>query len=131
MTGSAQRDFVVGRIEEFPPGRRIIDVAGRSVGIFNVEGALYAVANLCPHALAPICRGSLGDTFMPAARGDWVPARRGHILRCPYHRWEFDITTGESAMGVDRRRLLTFPVRVSDGSVVVTLRPRRAASGAP
>jgi len=56
--------------------------------------------------------------------GYWEFEREGEILRCPFHNWEFDITTGE-ALYDKRVRARTFPVEVRDGQVVVRVRSRR------
>lgn len=121
--------FVVGRIADFPEGsRRICEVGGRSIGIFNVGGTLYALHNLCPHALAPVCLGDLRDTALPSGPGEFVYGMEGYVLRCPWHHWEYDIRTGEALFNTDRRRIATFPVTVVDGQAVVTMRPRRDES---
>ena len=42
--------YVVGRVEEIPPGSsKIVEAAGRSIGIFNVQGEFFALRNRCPH----------------------------------------------------------------------------------
>jgi nitrite reductase/ring-hydroxylating ferredoxin subunit len=122
--------FVVGTIDEFRAGAppRILDVGGRSIGIYNVDGTFYAVQNVCPHALGPICRGTFGGTFLPSEPGEWDAGLEKRVIRCPHHRWEFDITTGESVMGIDRRKLVTFPVTTQGDEVVVTMRPRASAA---
>jgi hypothetical protein len=41
---------VVGRASEIPPGqRRIVEVEGRPIGVFNISGVYYALRNSCPH----------------------------------------------------------------------------------
>src|SRR5260370_21851540 len=109
---SAKKQFTVGPLSDFPPGEcRILDIAGKSIGIYNRDGELYAVRNLCPHKLAPICYGSIGGTFLPSKQGEWVYGLDGLVLRCIAHGWEFDISTGESVLNIDKRRLATYPVR--------------------
>ena len=52
---------------ELPPGeRRIVEVEGRSIGVFNVGGTYYALRNACPHQGAPLCRGSVQGTARTA-----------------------------------------------------------------
>ena len=47
----------------------------------------------------------------------------GYVARCPRHGWEFDIRTGETLFGIDkRRRARTFHVSVDSDDVVVELR---------
>ena len=109
---------VVARTGEIPPGeRRIIELEGKSIGVFNVHGRYVAVLNVCPHELAPVCFGRLGGTTLPSAPGEWVWGREGEILACPWHGWEFDLLTG--ACLTDKRRLRTYEVIVDDEQVIV------------
>lgn len=125
MTNSTE-DFVVAHIEEIPEGgKRIIEVGGRSIGVFRSNGEFYAVQNLCPHALAPICINDLRGTHLPSEPGEYAYGMEGLVLRCPWHAWEYDVRTGEALFGTDKRRLLTFPVRVEKDKVIVTMRARR------
>jgi nitrite reductase (NADH) small subunit len=118
--------LVAGRIEEFPPGSHpIVELGGREIGIYNVDGTLYAVQNLCPHALAPICHAEVTGTWLPSEVGEYRWGLDGRVIRCVAHGWEYDIATGDPVCGIDRRRLKTFPVAVEDGEVIVTMRPRR------
>jgi hypothetical protein len=49
---------VVARAEEIPPGeRKIVEVGGRSIGVFNIAGRYYALRNRCPHQGGPLCTG--------------------------------------------------------------------------
>ena len=51
--------IVVGTVDEIPPGgRKIVEVAGRSIGVFNVGGEFFALRNRCPHQGGPLCEGS-------------------------------------------------------------------------
>jgi nitrite reductase (NADH) small subunit len=118
---AGRRRVAVGRAEELPPGaRKVVEVAGRSVGVFNVNGAYVAVLNVCPHQLIPICAGRVGGTTLPSAPGEWRWGREGEILACPMHGWEFDLLTGE-ALAHKRKRLKRYPVSVEDGTVYVTV----------
>src|SRR5437660_142864 len=49
---------VVATVAEVPPGeRKLVMVAGREIGIFNVGGRFFAVRNRCPHQGGPLCQG--------------------------------------------------------------------------
>ena len=49
---------VVAAASEIAPGAsKIVDIAGRSIGVFNVNGEFYALINRCPHEGAPLCIG--------------------------------------------------------------------------
>lgn len=94
---------------------------GRSIGVFNVGGELFAVRNACPHQGGPLCQGVLSGRAAPGRPGEYRYVRRGEILRCPWHGWEFDIRTGRSEFDPTGTRVRTYPVRIEDGSVVVDL----------
>jgi 3-phenylpropionate/trans-cinnamate dioxygenase ferredoxin subunit len=84
-------------VGEIPPGgRKIVEVAGRSIGVFNIGGEFFALRNQCPHAGGPLCEGVLSGFLRSDAPGEYDYVRRGEILRCPWHQWEFDVRTGQS-----------------------------------
>lgn len=96
-----------------PPGERcIFEAEGRSIGIFNVGGEFFALRNSCPHQAAPLCLGSIKGMTMPSKPGEYVWAREGEILRCPWHGWEFDIKTGRSIFNPHKTRVKTYDVTV-------------------
>jgi nitrite reductase/ring-hydroxylating ferredoxin subunit len=126
----------VGRAGDLSPGqRKIVELEGRSIGIFNVHGSYYALRNRCPHQAAPLCLGAVKGMTLPSAPGEYVWARDGEILRCPWHGWEFDITNGRSicnphktlvktyavTVEPDEERVDSYPVTVEDGLLVVHL----------
>ena len=115
------RRWAVGRASELAPGeRRLIDVKGHSLGLFNVGGAFVAALNLCPHELAPVCRGRVGGTTLVSPPGEYRWGRAGEILACPWHGWEFDLLTGK-ALADERVRLRRYLVTVEDDTIYVTL----------
>lgn len=104
----------VALASELPPGsRKIVEVGGRSIGVFNIDGRFYALRNSCPHQGAQLCLGSIGGTAEPSAPGEYVWGREGEILRCPWHGWEFDITTGRSVFNPHKTRVRSYEVTVS------------------
>jgi nitrite reductase (NADH) small subunit len=104
---------VVCRVGELPPGgRRIVEVEGRSIGVFNVKGSFYALRNSCPHQAAPLCRGSIKGMTVSPGPGQYAYVREGEILRCPWHGWEFDLTNGRSIFNPHRVRVRSYPVTI-------------------
>lgn len=104
---------VIGKVGEMPPGsRKILTVAGRSIGVFNVNGRYYALRNQCPHQGAPLCQGRLTGTLLPSAPGEYLWGMDGEILRCPWHGWEFDVTSGESVCNPHRVRVRSYDVAI-------------------
>lgn len=116
-----QRRFVCS-LDELPPGAmKLVDVGKFGVGVYNVAGSLYAIVNYCSHEGAPLCLGLVGGTNESAPGGvDRLRrVRDGQIVRCPWHNWEFDITTGRN-LADPSRRVRTYQVDVADGEVFLT-----------
>ena len=115
------RRYIVGKVSELPPGeRKIVEVQGRSIGVFNVHGTYYALRNSCPHQGAPLCHGAITGMTVPSKPGEYVWAREGEILRCPWHGWEFDVTSGRSVCNPHRTRVRTYEVTVEEDESVET-----------
>ena len=116
-----QREWPVAQASEIPPGgRKIVEVGGRSIGVFNVNGTFVAVLNVCPHELAPVCLGTVRGTTLASIPGEYRWGREGEILACPWHGWEFDLLTGRALVD-KRKRLRLYPVTVREDTVYVTL----------
>jgi nitrite reductase (NADH) small subunit len=104
---------VIGTVAELPPGsRKIVEVEGRSVGVFNVGGTYYALRNSCPHQAGPLCQGSVKGMSTSTGPGHYDYVREGEILRCPWHGWEFDLTNGRSIFNPHRVRVRSYQVTV-------------------
>jgi nitrite reductase/ring-hydroxylating ferredoxin subunit len=111
---------VVAPASEIAPGTsKIVSVAGRSIGVFNVNGEFYALINRCPHEGAPLCIGFVLGKFTADRPGEYRLERHGEMLRCPWHGWEFDIRTGQSYCDPKRFRAKAYPVNIESGASVV------------
>lgn len=116
---------VIGTVDEIPPGeRKIVEVAGRTIGVFNVGGEFYALRNTCPHQGGPLCQGRVSGFLMARVPGEYSYTRRGEIVRCPWHGWEFDIKTGQSWFDPVQTRVRAYPVTVE------TVAEQEGAAGA-
>ena len=105
--------YVVCAADEIPPGaRKVVEVAGRSIGIFNLGGEYFALRNSCPHQGGPLCVGQVSGFLMARVPGEYTYVRRGEIVRCPWHGWEFDIRTGQSWFDPQKTRVRTYPVSI-------------------
>ena len=102
-------DVVVCPAEELPPGTmKLVHAGAVSVGVYNVEGELYAIEDRCSHDDGPL------------VEGDWDPDRA--VVICPRHGATFDIRTGRALTLPAYLPVETFPVRVEDGLVRVDVR---------
>jgi nitrite reductase/ring-hydroxylating ferredoxin subunit len=115
--------YIVGTADEVPPGeRKIVEVAGRSIGIFNVAGRYYAIRNRCPHQGGPLCLGVQTGMVEAGGPGQYHYARRGEFLRCPWHGWEFEIATGQSWFDPAHTRVRSYAVSVAEAKDVPNAR---------
>ena len=71
----------IGILEDFLPGTmRSMMIQGQEYMISNIEGSIYAIDGLCPHAKGKIAEGRL----------------MGTTVICPKHGAEFDVRTGKN-----------------------------------
>lgn len=107
--------------------RKLLQVEGREIAVFYVDGTYAAYVNWCPHQGGPACEGLMSGTREASydresgeVSLEWT--REGKVVNCPWHGWEFDVSTGEC---LSRRpiRLPSYPVRVKDGEVVLETTP--------
>jgi 3-phenylpropionate/trans-cinnamate dioxygenase ferredoxin subunit len=111
---------IVATVDEIPPGgRKIVEVAGIPIGIFNLGGEFFALRNRCPHQGGPLCEGKLWGLLESPVPGEFRLTRRGEILSCGWHGWEFDVRTGQSWCDPRRLRARTYGVEVKPGAEIV------------
>ena len=109
---------VVAPVSEIPPGtRRLFTVRGRPIAVFNLGGEFFGLLNRCPHQGGNLCDGHVTGLLQSAEPGAYT--RKGEILRCPWHGWEFDIRTGQSYCDPERIRTKAYSVAVEHGQTVV------------
>ena len=99
-------EFVkVAATGDIPEGEgRCFDVGDQQVAIFNVEGTYHALDNVCPHQGGPLGEGELD----------------GKMVTCPWHAWDFDVTTGENSEDPDEKQTV-FVVKVDGDDILVEM----------
>ncbi|MBT5714935.1 Rieske 2Fe-2S domain-containing protein [Candidatus Poribacteria bacterium] len=98
------------------------EVNGRALVLVRAGAAVFAVRDVCPHQAARLSDGHVEGTTLACKPGQDVRyGREGEILVCPWHGWEYDLTTGRALVDPDRVRVATYPVRVVDDRVLVTM----------
>ena len=111
---------VVATVDEIAPGAsKLVTVNGREIGLFNVNGSFYALANRCPHGGGALCEGAIVGLVQSDGPGKYRIARQGEFLRCPWHGWEFEISTGQSWCDPQKLRIRQYPVAVEPGGELV------------
>lgn len=95
----------VTSLSKLSPGESREAVAGgRVIALFRVGEAVYAMDGICPHAGGPLGQGRLS----------------GCVVTCPWHGWQFDVTTGRHQLNA-RITHPCFPVKVEGDDVFVEL----------
>jgi nitrite reductase (NADH) small subunit len=116
-----ERTYEVCPVEEFPEGtHRILPVGRYGIGVYNVKGTFYAIANHCPHEGGPLCEGrQSGRTIVDDdAVGGASIVQDGEWVYCPWHQWGISLVTGTTAVKPEWS-VRTYPVNIVDGKVVV------------
>ncbi len=111
---------VVATVREIPPGaRKLVTVRGRQIAVFNLDGEYFGLFNRCPHQGGPMCEGILTGLIESNEPGHYEYSRKGEILRCPWHGWEYDIRTGQSWCDPNDTKVRAYPVTVEPGETLV------------
>ncbi|WP_166969559.1 Rieske (2Fe-2S) protein [Brevibacterium atlanticum] len=110
--------YVVANATEIAPGeRKIVELEGRSIGVFNIDGEYVALLNQCPHAGAQLAAyGTIFGVSEAEGPDEKIDYQRGKSLRCPWHQWEFDIHTGQSWYDPRNTKVRKYDVEVVSGS---------------
>src|SRR5215472_5399016 len=82
-----------------------VEIEGRSIALYDVEGGVFATDNICTHAYARLSDG-------------WLD---GELIECPLHAARFDVRTGKVLDPPATEDLKTYPVRVTDDEIQVKL----------
>ncbi len=95
----------VAKHGELKPGEaKAVEVNEVPVALFYVNGNYYAVADSCCHRGGPLSEGTVD----------------GLVVSCPWHGWEFDLTTGTCVTNPSARQPV-FEVKVEGDDVLVVL----------
>ena len=96
----------VASVDAIPAGMgTVVEVDGKKVAIFNVEGRFYAVDNACSHRGGPLGEGSL----------------RGNLVNCPWHGAQFDITNGQVLSFPATEGIASYSTKVDQGGIWVAI----------
>ena len=94
----------VAKTAEIEPGAaRLVEVNGKQIALFNVEGQFFAIDNTCSHRGGPLAEGEVS----------------GHVVTCPWHQGRFDLRTGEVVGPPPQQAVTRYGVRVTGGDIEV------------
>jgi len=101
----ASHGFVtVAQRAEVPAGEiKYVEVNGIPIALCNVEGAIYAVGNICSHDAGPLSGGFLD----------------GYAIECPRHGARFDVRDGKVVCLPAAVPIPTYPVQLDGETITV------------
>src|SRR3970040_849289 len=97
--------FVEGaRADEIFSGQgKMVEVSGKKIALFNVEGSFHAIDNTCTHRGGPLSEGVLD----------------GKQVTCPLHGAIYDVTSGEVLGPPAPKGVARYDVRAQDTDIEV------------
>jgi nitrite reductase/ring-hydroxylating ferredoxin subunit len=96
----------VAKISEIPESGAIaVEVEGTTVALVRLGGAVYALADSCPHEAGPLSEGQL----------------RGEDIECPWHRSCFNVKTGLVTRDPATEDVATYKVRIVGDAVEIEI----------
>ena len=81
-----------------------VEIGGKAVGVFNVDGKFYAIDSTCGHRGGPLNEGELD----------------GNVITCPWHGFQFDVTTGNCATNPALKQAC-YPVRIEGDDILIEI----------
>ena len=100
-------------------GVRVVEIGTHRIGLYRVGNSVYALADRCPHRGAPLCAGAVA-TPIQVESGELTVGEPDSVVRCPWHKWEFEIATGR-ALADAKLRVRRYAVHLDGDEVVVTM----------
>ena len=96
----------VAKADEIAPGQgKMVEVSGKKIALFNVEGSFYAIDDACTHRGGPLSEGSLD----------------GKQVTCPLHGAIYDVITGEVLSPPAPKGVARYNVRVEGSDIEVEI----------
>ena len=104
MSAVPEGVVAVGKTGDLAAGEmKFVAVDRQRVVLANIDGAFYALRDVCGHRNAPLSRGKL----------------IGCLIECPLHFAQFDIRSGELVDGPVSTPVPIYEVRVEGDTVYV------------
>ncbi|MBX3052510.1 MAG: non-heme iron oxygenase ferredoxin subunit [Caldilineaceae bacterium] len=102
-------DFAkVASVSDIPVGgRKLVEIGGVRIAIFNLDGELHAIEDVCTHDGGPLVEGEVMNECQ---------------VQCPRHGARFDIRTGAALSMPAFEATNTYAVEI-DGDDIFVERP--------
>ena len=98
--------FKVAEVSEvLSGGKKLVEVDGYPVALFNVDGEFYAIEDVCTHDGGPLAEGEL----------------EGSEIECPRHGARFNVRTGEVLCMPAIEPVGCYEVKVEGNDILVSI----------
>ena len=98
--------LAIGEVKDFGEGTpKLIRVLDRAVSIFNVQGELFAMDDLCPHRGGPLSEGTV---------------KEGQVT-CPWHGLTYDLRTGRCTHPDGKPNVRTYQLSIQGTEVFLAI----------
>lgn len=84
---------------------KLVEVEGKKIALFNVDGKFYAIDNTCTHRGGPLSEGEL----------------EGDEVTCPWHGAKFKVSSGEVLRPPAPQGVSSYKVRVNGPDIELEL----------
>lgn len=84
---------------------KLVEVKGKEIALFNVEGTYFALDNTCTHKGGPLSDGVVANDE----------------VTCPWHGAKFKLTTGEVCNPPAATRVNAYKIRVDGSHIEIEL----------
>jgi nitrite reductase/ring-hydroxylating ferredoxin subunit len=96
----------VASTTDLAPGQgKRVEIQGRKIALFNLEGRYQAIDDTCPHRGGPLSEGEV----------------QGDVVTCPWHGAQFKVTSGEVLRPPARAGVASYRTRVNGSDIEVEL----------
>ena len=103
--------------KDIEPGKEsVFKVNGRDVLVCrSIEGELFAVEDICPHANACLSGGRFRNGF----------------YACPHHGARFELSTGKSMTNLSTKPLICFDIKEENGKIEIIVQEKKKVVFSP
>jgi 3-phenylpropionate/trans-cinnamate dioxygenase ferredoxin subunit len=96
----------IAKASDIAPGQvKVVEVEDEDVALCNVDGQIYAIADVCTHDDGPLGQGHL----------------HGDQIECPRHGARFDVRTGDALTLPAIVAIPTFEVKIEGDDILVNI----------
>lgn len=116
--------YRVCSVKDIPPGDKR-EYTIKNIPILVVhsqQGNFYALYGICPHQRCAFRYAALGGLTTASQAGNTFHYQRaGEILRCAWHGFSFDVTTGACLTAPGKLRVKTYPVTIQEQEIFLEI----------